>query len=247
MIAAHHGIAPPTICLPAQESKPSPSRSSVRSHRLRRPWSRSACASDARVSWTPAYASGSGGNGIGFDRTSSVAVRSVSSPAEQVEHHVRTESRRADAEAGVAGGVRRLPAVRRPEERAEPAAHVDHTTPGVREAEPVELRERLGEVVRQQVERLGPVVERRADLLAEVVDRVVPAEQDPVVGGEPVVVELVGGVADALPVASSRSRRAGCRGAARSSARSRRPGRRTAGPDAAATGTRWCRAPPGAP
>jgi len=37
-----------------QESNPMPSRSSPRSHRLRRPWFRSAAASAARVSWMPA-------------------------------------------------------------------------------------------------------------------------------------------------------------------------------------------------
>ena len=43
-----------------------------------------------------------------------------------------------------------------------------------------------------------------ADLTTEVVDRVVTAPQDPVVGGEAEVVELVRAVADALPVATSR-------------------------------------------
>ena len=86
-----------------------------------------------------------------------------------------------------------------------------------------------------------------ADPAAVVVERVVPAPQDPVVAGEPVVVELV-----------RRRRRcpAGCRQpidvqlarrtAARSSARSRRPARCTAAAGAAATGRRWWRARPGA-
>ena len=76
---------------------------------------------------------------------------------------------------------------------------------------------------------------------AEVVDRVVAAPEDPVVRGEPVVVELVAGVVDALPVAASRSRPAARPTAARSSARSRRPAPCASGPASRATGTRWCR------
>ena len=63
-----------------------------------------------------------------------------------------------------------------------------------------ELRKRREELLRQQLERRRAQVVGRLDLPAEVVDRVVPAPEDPVVVGQPVVVELVGAVADPLPV-----------------------------------------------
>ncbi len=53
----------------AQLSKPSPSRSSVRSQSPIRPAFRSAAASRLRVNWTMAQRSGSGGNGTGLVRT----------------------------------------------------------------------------------------------------------------------------------------------------------------------------------
>jgi len=68
------------------------------------------------------------------------------------------------------------------------------------EAQPVELRERGEEVPGQPVEGRRPLVVARAHLPAEVVDGVVAAPHDAVVGREPVVVELVGRVADALPI-----------------------------------------------
>ena len=74
------------------------------------------------------------------------------------------------------------------------------------EAEPLELREGLEEVLGEHVVGLGPLLEGRVDPAAVVVDRVVPAPQDPVVAGEPVVVELVAAVADALRGPASRSR-----------------------------------------
>ena len=67
---------------------------------------------------------------------------------------------------------------------------------GKREA--VQLRERPEELRLEPLEGLRPVVELRPDPAAEVVDRVVAAPQDPVVGGEPEVVELVVPVAQAL-------------------------------------------------
>ena len=69
-----------------------------------------------------------------------------------------------------------------------------------------ELRERLEEVLGQQLEGLLPLVEARADAAPEVVDRVVAAEQNPVVGSQSVVVELVGAVADPLSVLPSDAR-----------------------------------------
>ena len=74
------------------------------------------------------------------------------------------------------------------------------------------------------------------------VDRVVAAPQDPVVAGQPVVVEQVRRVADPLPVRPARPPPSARRSAARSSARSRRPAPSSAAAGAAATGTRWCRA-----
>src|SRR3978361_1018789 len=57
------------------ESKPSPSRSSDRSHRVRWPARASALATDQRVRLMTADRSGSGGNGTGLPRT---VVRLVS-------------------------------------------------------------------------------------------------------------------------------------------------------------------------
>ena len=53
------------------------------------------------------------------------------------------------------------------------------------------MREGPEELRLELVERRGPVVSAGADTAAEVVDRVVAAPQDPVVGGQPEVVELV--------------------------------------------------------
>ena len=65
---------------------------------------------------------------------------------------------------------------------------------------PSQLGEGLEELAGQQVERRRPVVELAGDPAAEVVDRVVAAPEDPVVRRQPVVVELVAAVVDALPV-----------------------------------------------
>ena len=74
------------------------------------------------------------------------------------------------------------------------------------EAQALELRERRRRsAAASERERRRPLVVLGRDLAAEVVDRVVAAPQDPVVGGEPVVVELVAAVAEALAVRASRS------------------------------------------
>jgi hypothetical protein len=86
------------------------------------------------------------------------------------------------------------------EERAEPRAGVDRAAPLVGEAQAVELRERLEEVLGEDPRGGRPLVVAGPDVPAVVVDRVVAAPQDPVVRGHPVVVELVGQVADPLPV-----------------------------------------------
>ena len=158
-------------------------RSRVRSHRLRRPSLRSAFLIDARVD----------GHAEPGDRLRRERQRlgphhlrcgsARCRARQQVEHHVRAEPGRADAEPGVAGRVGDPSAVRRAEERAEACAQVDRAAPGVAEPDAVELRERLEEVLGQQLERLVALVELGLDLAAEVVDRVVAAEQDPVVGG----------------------------------------------------------------
>jgi hypothetical protein len=54
--------------------------SRVRSHRLRRPPLRSARAMDHRVAWMAAVAIGSGGKGIGLERTMANVVSSVGCP-----------------------------------------------------------------------------------------------------------------------------------------------------------------------
>ena len=66
------------------------------------------------------------------------------------------------------------------------------------EAQALELRERVEEVLGERRERRVVLVVARADRAAEAVHRVVAAAQDPVVGGQAVVVELVAAVADAL-------------------------------------------------
>ena len=66
---------------PRHVSKPSPSRSSRRSHGPRRPPCSSACASARLVAWITAQRAGSGGNGSGRLRTSSSRVRGVSAPS----------------------------------------------------------------------------------------------------------------------------------------------------------------------
>src|SRR6185437_1232692 len=95
--------------------------------------------------------------------------------------------RRGDAQPRVPGGVRDRAAPGRAEERAEPAAGVDRAGPAVAEGEPLQLPERR-----------RPVLVPLPDAAAVVVHGVVAAEQDAVVAGEPVVVELVGRVAEAL-------------------------------------------------
>ena len=126
---------------------------------------------------------------------------------EQVEHDVGAEPGGADAEPGVAGRVGEPPAVRGAEEGAEPAAGVDDAAPRVGEAQAGQLRERRRRSARRACANVAGRAgrARRVIRAAVVVDGVVAAPQDPVVGGEPVVVELVAGVADALPAAASRS------------------------------------------
>ena len=85
-------------------------------------------------------------------------------------------------------------------ERGELGGGVDRARPPVAERQPVELRERGEEVRRERAERLGPLLVRRPHPPPGVVDGVVPAPEDPVVRGQPGVVELVGQVTEPLPV-----------------------------------------------
>ena len=82
------------------------------------------------------------------------------------------------------------------------------------------------------------------DPAAVVVDRVVAAPQDPVVAGQPVVVEQVRASPTPCRCGPADRRHLLGASAARSSARSRRPAPSSAAAGAAATGTRWCPAAP---
>ena len=193
-----------------------------RSHRLRRPWRRSAAAREHRVSSIAAQANGSGGNGTGFvahhPQPGALGVDAV----EQVEHHVGAEAGGADPEAGVAHGVRRASAVRRPK-KAQKRVQVSIAPPHRCENRSPSS---WGNVSKNWRARSSNVAGRWSydgrTLPAEVVDRVVAAPQDPVVRGQPVVVELVGHVVEALSPAPADGRPAARASAARSSARSRR-------------------------
>ena len=107
------------------------------------------------------------------------------------------------------------------------------------ESQALELGKGREEVLRELGERRLVVVELGADRTAVSIDGVVAAPQDPAIGGQPVVVELVAHVADALARRPSRSRRAAGRRAARSPARSRTPARCSGRSRAAAAGRRW--------
>ena len=111
------------------------------------------------MSATPPKRSGSGGKGSGRRaHEREPHERRVASVGE-VERDLGAEARGADAEARVAHGVGYAPAERRAEEREEAAAGVDRAAPAVREADPVELRERLEEVLGEHAERRVALVE----------------------------------------------------------------------------------------
>ena len=187
-----------------QVSKPTPRRSRARSQRPRRPVASSRTRARL-VYWMTAQRSGSGGNGIGWRRTSVSSVRSVRRP--------RRRSRAARAPKRLAPTPRPVNPTAQP--IRPPAAVcivgvkrlVESTAPPqawvTRDA--VERRERVDEVaVEQGVDRVVALV-ALVDPAAEVVRRLPPTEQDPPVGGRPVVVELVAGVGDPDPLDASRS------------------------------------------
>ena len=137
---------------------------------------------------------------MGLDRTIGGSRALGLLAVEQVQHHGCTETGGADAETGEARCVGHPSPVRRTEERAEPAAQVDRPAPGMGEPDALELREgrrRSGPTRARTCLDAGRATARSC---AEVVDGVVASEQDAVVGGQPVVVELVGAVADPLAV-----------------------------------------------
>ena len=175
------GLPAVELELTAQLSKPSPRRSSSRSHSPRRPCRRSAAASRLRVSSITPQRSGSGGNGSGFVLHVAQPRRLGAAAGQQVERHARAEAAGADAEPGVPGGIGDAAAVRGAEERGEAAARVDRPAPAVREAHALELREGGEEVLREPRERGVALSQVRPDAVAEVVDRVVAAPQDAVV------------------------------------------------------------------
>ena len=160
----------------------------------RRLWS--ARSSDHRVAWMPMLANGSGGNGSGLRRTISSRVRSVGRPSSRSRPH-----RRRTGPAPTPRPVKLLTAIRlRP---ASPQCAQNcvlvSMAPAQRWAEPdvLELREGDEEVRGQPPEHLEAIRTsgRRG---GSDPNRVTAAPHDPVVRREPVVVELVGGVADAL-------------------------------------------------
>lgn len=83
------------------------------------------------------------------------------------------------------------PTLGRAEERAEAGARVDRPAPRVADADPPELGKGREQVRREPLERRGPDVSSPAEAVAVVPDGIVATEQDPVVGRQTVVVELV--------------------------------------------------------
>src|SRR3972149_5095337 len=119
-------------------------------------------------------------------------------PPDEVERHPRTEARGAYPQAGEAHRICHAPAEGGPEDRREARRRVDDPGPAMREAQVLELRERLEKVSGEKPVRGRALLERDVDAIAEVVDGVVPAPQDAIVRRTAVVMELVARVADAL-------------------------------------------------
>ena len=157
--------------------------------------------------------------------TKSVDVRYAAAAVEEVEHHLGAEAGRRHAEPGVADGVARPgPDIAVPQ-NTQNRLHVSMAPPQMwLKRDALELREGGEEVLAQRGPRLGPALQLRATLPPPVVDGVVAAPQDPVVLGQPVVVELVGGCRTGPGGCASRSTSAARASAARSPCSSRRPG-----------------------
>ncbi len=177
--------------------------------------------------------SGSGGIGTGALRTRRSRSRSSSGRSRKSRTTPPAQRLAPDAEPGVPERVGHATAHRLAEGHGEPRRRVDGATPAVGERQTVELGEGAEELGGQLVERLRSTVELRGDAAAVVVDGVVAAPQDPVVGREPEIVELVVRVGQALATAPADGTRAGPRSAARIRGRSRRPARTATRADAA--------------
>ena len=131
---------------------------------------RSAAASARRVSWMPPSARVRAGTGPAASaRPASARPRCRRRRAGRAS--TRAPKRDAPhAEARVADAVRHPPAQRRPLEGEEPGGGVDRPAPPVREPQAGELRERVEEVLRQQLEGLRALVELVAQSVTPVVD-----------------------------------------------------------------------------
>ena len=153
-----------------------------------------------------------------------------------------------DAQPRVAERVGHAAAHRLAERDREPRGRVDRAAPAVREARGRRAAGTPGRTAPRACSKVcRSLVELRRDPAAEVVDRVVAAPQDPVVGGEPEVVELVVRVGQALaprPADRLPLRRAS---AAPTPARSRRPARTAARAGAASRSRPTSRRRPGRP
>ena len=117
---------------------------------------------------------------------------------EQVEHDLATKAGTGNAQAGIANGVGDPTLHCLAPKNTEPATGVDCPTPGMGELETLELRERREEVLTELGPGLWPTLELGIDFAPPKIDRVVPAPQNSVVLGEPVIVKLVGNIAEPL-------------------------------------------------
>ena len=121
--------------------------------------------SDQRVAWMPTKRNGSGRERQRLAAcTKSVDVATLRRPSSRSSITVGAEAGRRHAEPGVAEGVGDAAGHRRAPEHAEPAARVDGPAPDVAEADVLELRERLEEVLAQLGPRRRPALQLGGDL-----------------------------------------------------------------------------------
>ena len=136
----------------------------------------------------------------GCVRTSGSRTSARVEAVDEIERDLGAEARGADAEPRVADGVAH-PAASAVPKNAKKRLQVSIAPPQrCVKRMPLELRERLDEVLGEHAERLVALVEVPADAVAPVVDRVVAAVEDAVVGRQPEVVELVAAVGQPLAV-----------------------------------------------
>ncbi len=171
-----------------QLSKPSPTLSIAANHAPRLPSRRSLRASWWRVSVIPVHRSGSGGNGIGLERTIFRDVRSVARPSTR-----SSAVAAAKCEAPTPSPVKPTVVTTRPpcerSQKAQNREQVSITPPGVTGADALELREHLQQVFGEQRELGGLVFMTSRVIGTVVVERVPAAEQNPIVGGQAEVME----------------------------------------------------------